>query len=151
MTIAHAITVACNMREVDKQEIYCQRNDDCPLTFAYELAHTPGESFTCLHDGVPVAVGGVSNVCPGVGQMWLIATDQWPKVCRELTKFTRNVIAAGLDGQYHRLQVQVAALHEQSQQWLTRSLGFEHESIMKNAGKNGEDFYMVRRLASVQK
>jgi len=136
-----AIYVARNMREDDRAEVMATRWSDDPYDFAADCMRLPGVRLVARSgDGVPVAIGGVANWQPGVGQAWLVGTADVGLIGSEIAKSCRKSIEALFDtGTIHRIQAFSAATHTRAHRWL-KAIGLHEESRLPMYGKNGEEF-----------
>lgn len=136
LTSELANVLAFTMREEDVREIMAMRHDEYRHEFAEECAHCGG--WCCLNkDGVPVAMGGVYECWPGVGNAWMVGTDDFARHGIEITRKSKKVLE-NLP-HLHRIQAYSAAFHTVSHAWLER-LGFRRGAVLPKLGKGGEDF-----------
>lgn len=135
---AHILNVCQHIRADDLREISETRwtSED----IAESLWQVPGGKFAVVHDGIPVALLGVVPVWPGVGQAWLIGTDEIGSRGVEVMKASKRIIKTLLDLEMHRIHAYSAVFHTQAHRWL-EMIGFRRESTLKQYGKTGEDFY----------
>lgn len=134
------LEVCLNLRADDLAEVMATRWNNCPYELASDFAHYPGGKFAVIHDDKPVCLFGVAPRSPGVGQGWLVGTDDIGRAGVEVAHACKKVIATLFDTDVHRIQAYSAAFHTQAHEWLGM-IGFERESTMKHYGKGGEDFY----------
>ena len=135
------LEVSLKMRADDYAEVMATRWDDDPYSFAADCMRAPGVKLVARDDaGVPVAIGGVANWQPGVGQAWMVGAESIGKVGIEIAHACRTSIQALFDsGSIHRIQAFSAASHTRAHRWL-RAIGLAEESRMPGYGKNGEEF-----------
>lgn len=135
------IYVANRMRAEDFDEVMATRWDEDPYSFAAECMKAPGIRLVArTADGVPVAIGGVAQWQPGVGQAWLVGTADVGLLGAEIAKSCRKSIAALFEsGTIHRIQAFSSATHLQAHRWL-KAIGLREESRLPLYGKNGEEF-----------
>lgn len=132
------------LRPDDDRELEATRFDGCRLADSIYVAQ--GAAYTGYdRDGNPAVVGGLTTVSPGVAQAWMFGTPRLPEVAVAMHRQARILIEAALNGPAHRIQAYSADFHVDAHRWLKR-LGFEIESVMRQHGKGGEDFYMFVRL-----
>lgn len=135
--------VARNIRAIDRHEL--------ALTSAYgeDTEAWAEQAFSCSPlawslwaDGHPVAVVGAGQMHPGVWQVFMFATEAWPRGGREMTRFlVRCMIPLLRACGAHRAQCLSAAAHTEAHAWL-RWLGARHEATLKGYGRDGSDFLM---------
>lgn len=145
LTLNDALYIAFHMRADDKKEILATRKDIFLNEFAYDCMIWGG---WCVRNksGVPVAMGGVTECWQGVGNAWMVGTDDVPKHGIEITKLTKSVLV----NNYHlgRIQAWSAAFHLSSHPWL-KSLGFREGARLDQFGKDGEQFIVFEMLKGV--
>jgi hypothetical protein len=133
--------VARDMRDCDRAEIFATRWNDCPDTFARDCV-------ACLSlggvatgaDDVPIAVIGAQEVWPGAWSVCMFATDRWPEVALDTTRFVRaGLIPALVRLGARRAECRSAADHDVAHRWL-EYLGARHESTHPDYGRHGETF-----------
>ena len=134
------LEVCLNLRADDLTEAMLTRWTDCPYELAADLAQVPGGKFAVIHDDKPVCVFGVATRGPGLGQGWLVGTDEIGKAGVEVAHACKKIIKSLFDNDVNRIQAYSADFHEQAHQWL-EMIGFQRESVMKSYGKDGSDFY----------
>lgn len=143
LTFDLALMVAANMREDDRREIYATRWLDDPEDIANDChIHRKTGYIACLDDGKPVAAIGAIEIHPHVWSVWMFATDDFPKIALELTKFAfRHLAPAIRKVGGHRAECRSIVGHEAAHRWL-RFLGAKEEARLSGYGKNGEDFIL---------
>ena len=113
-----------------------------PDALAYEAWGWSGPRWAGYDsNGLPVVVGGLIRMRPGVFRTWFFATaDAWSKYGRDVTRATRQIIAAALteSGGAHRIETVALASREAACRWY-QALGLRQESTLKKYGVNGED------------
>lgn len=133
--------VACNMREMDKREIYGLRWEDNPFVITNEVMAQRNFAWVGWVDQKPCAVFGGAPLHPGVWSMFMFATDDFPKLALGLTRFCLKQGIPKLFGELkaHRLQAHSHAKHHEAHRWLT-CLGARRESVLNGYGRDGSDY-----------
>lgn len=91
-------------------------------------------------DGAPVAVIGALETWPTVWSVWMFATDRWPEVAVDATRFARRRLApALLELGLRRAECRSSATHHAAHRWLAH-LGARREAEYPDYGRNGETF-----------
>lgn len=86
-----------------------------------------------------VACGAVLNH-PGVASTFMYATDRWPDVVIETTRFLRTTLRGILQkAGIRRVQTLAMAGDPTTDRW-KRLLGLEYEATFHGYGKGGQDF-----------
>ena len=116
---------------------------------AEDIAHglvAPGLAFTGLIDGYVIASAGIKPLWPGVGEAWIVASDNMPKKKLSVIKLIReNFDRMIQDNNFVRVQACVRSDWPEAKRF-AEFLGFEHEGIMKKYGPDGQDYYRMARV-----
>lgn len=137
--------VARRMRALDRAEIFATRWDDDPDAVAAEtvaLARIGCVAWNGTGDaGEPVAVACAMPLWPGVWSIGLYATDAWPAVARQVTRWIKRTIPALIAAGGHRAECRSLATHATAHRWMER-LGAVREAVLTGYGRNRETFYL---------
>jgi hypothetical protein len=133
--------VARAMREADRREIFATRFDEDARLLAEDLlASDPVGAVITAADGTAVAALGGIEMWPGNWSLWMFATDRWPEVAKETTRFAKLVLwPALLRLGLKRGECRSALHHATAHRWLC-FLGGEVEALYPAYGKGGETF-----------
>ena len=101
--------------------------------------HTDGPAMTFIRDDKIVGCGGIHRLWKGVGEAWLILGDD---VFQYSVVSARHIVRLfkGMVTDFHRIQAHVLNGFDKGTQ-LAESIGFTHESLMKQYGPNKEDYH----------
>ena len=138
LTLIDALYLALHMRDIDVQEIFATKHHHDFERFAIECVGYGGGVYKNKR-GVPVAMGGIHEVWPGVGAAWMVATPEIEKHGVALTKLGKELMETATH--LHRIQALSADFHTVSHEWLL-SIGFRRGPTLERYGCDGEDFYM---------
>lgn len=142
--------VAELMRERDVAEFLAVSNvaDRHELIEALVDRYGGSADAICAYDGyVPIAVGAMVQARPNVVTLAFFATDRFPEVALELTKFIRNrLFAQYRAGGVHRIECISAEGYEDAHRWICL-LGLEQEAVMPKYGKGGETYIQFAWVA----
>lgn len=98
-----------------------------------------GFARTGLVNGRPIVCGGMMKLWPGVGETWVIGSDELKQNVipfqRAILRFREVVFGMGL----HRLQCACHVDFTDSRKWLER-LGFVDEGLMKAFASDRSDY-----------
>jgi RimJ/RimL family protein N-acetyltransferase len=133
-----------NLRDGDREEIFATRWDDNPDYLAMEALRRWGKFHFVGYadDGEPVASIGASMVWPGVWTPWMMATERFPEIGRDLTKAAlRSIIPAVIAAGCHRGEARSLATHHEAHRWMER-LGAKPETVLRQYGRNRQDFIL---------
>lgn len=141
LTVQDALYVCYHMRDVDLREVRASSGLWHKMDFAKMFAQCGG---WCLKDesGTPVIVGGIHEFWHGVGNAWLVGTDDAGKYIIEASRHAKKVLR---DPRWRRVQAWSAAFHEESHAWL-EMLGFVNAHTLEQYGVGGERFYLFEKL-----
>lgn len=133
--------ICYNLRDGDRHEAFAQMRHDSAHVLAHNIIHDWGPlSYIVYRYEKPVAVLGAMEMWPGVWSAWLLATDDFSKVGKTVTAFIHRDMSPLLRALgCHRLEARSLATHTEAHRWL-ESLGAKREALLKNYGKNKEDF-----------
>lgn len=133
--------VARDMREADRREIFATRFDEDALALAEDLmASEPVGAIVAAADGAAVAALGGIEMWPCTWSLWMFATERWPEVAKETTRFAKSVLwPALLRLGLKRGECRSAVDHETAHRWLS-FLGGDVEAFYPAYGKGGETF-----------
>jgi hypothetical protein len=100
--------------------------------------------FTLIHEGVVIACGGVYKLWDGVGEAWVVGSDNIP--IKKLS-FHKAVIRAikkiKESKKFHRIQSIVRGDFPEALGW-QRLIGFKIEGLMKKYSSDGVDCFLYR-------
>jgi hypothetical protein len=138
--------VASHMRAADRAEIFATRaNDDAAQVAAETMAYARfGAVAWCDMEAgnEPVAVVCAIPLWPGVWSVGMYATDRWPKVAYETTRWIKGVLMPNLQAAgAHRAECRSHAAHAVAHRWLEH-LGAKYEARLAAFGRNREPFYL---------
>lgn len=103
-------------------------------------------AFTLMDNGHLVVSGGIFPVWDGMGEAWLIPSDEIPKYKIRMIRILRDHISSITeeDG-LRRLQATVRDDFEVAKRFI-EFMGFKREGLMKNYGPDGTDHIMYARV-----
>lgn len=130
------------LRERDRREIFATRWDDDPASLVSGLLAGGEFGWVAGVDGLPIAAFGAVPTWAGNWQVWMFATDDWPKVALGVTRFIRKVMIPTLEKVgCHRAECRSMEGHDVAHRWL-KSLGAHKESELSHYGRDGETFHL---------
>lgn len=100
---------------------------------------------TVLVKGEPAFIYG-SIFDEGVGLIWAVTSPRTDRLGLLITRLARARIQALFNMGAHRVEAYCHRINRRSLRWLTRSLGFTVEGLMRRSGPNGQDRYMLSIL-----
>lgn len=91
-------------------------------------------------DDEPIAMMGGVPIHAGVFSGWMFATDRFPVIGLQMTKWAKNYYFAGLRAMgAHRVEAHSIEGHTKSHRWI-EAIGAKREADVPRFGMNGENF-----------
>lgn len=141
ITLEDTARVAAKMRDIDRREICALHGTDDPVEATSTLRFLRHIGATVWRDEPICAIGAVF-MWPGVVSVFMFATDRWPEVAIETTRFVRKTLLPTLcEAGVHRLQCYSLDSHIEAHRWL-RFLGADRETTEPEFGKNRENYVL---------
>lgn len=97
---------------------------------------------TLLYGGEVVLFYG-TGMHQGTGYIWTVTSDLVEKLPLLVTRLGLGMIRALFKSGCHRIEVFCHAQNQRSLNWLTRSLGFRVEGLLRKSGPNLQDRYIL--------
>lgn len=145
-TPVHALRVAEDMRECDRQEVRATSGDSPGVALLRSMKGSVW-SYACLDkDWVPFAIFGLSDLMPGVGCPWMLATDRLAANSRWFLRATISVVAS-MHERHPLLVNYVDARNTASIRWLEWA-GFKIHPAMPY-GVEGLPFHLFTKVHHV--
>ena len=145
LSLSDLLYICKRLRQSDRDEIFCTKDDESPENLACSIfsARDSGVAWVACAGpaSVPVCAFGAYRQYGDVWSLWLIATDDWKKVARTVTKFGLRFVIPYLV-QKMGMSLGHCLSHSENltaHKWL-HCLGGYPEAVLTNWGKNGEDF-----------
>lgn len=142
LTLLDALYVCNYLRASDLREAkatsHCGDAEQLAMTM---IQHYGPYSHAVLgEDGTPIAVIGATEQWPGVWTCWMLATDRFNEIGKELTRWVKRAMIPHLVEQgAHRIDAYSIDGHDTAHRWL-RFCGAVQEARLRRYGRNGEDF-----------
>jgi len=134
-------TVAENMREWDRKEIFATRWTDDIHDLVNDAMACYEFGWIASHEDRPVCAIGGAPVHPGVWSVWMFATPEFDKIKFSLSRFALRRMKPVLLSVCNRVECRSMEGHTDAQLWL-EFLGMKRESVIPHYGKNGETFFL---------
>ena len=138
LSLAAALSICERMRPEDRA---CFQNCNDSLNdehFALKLWSTTGAAWHFMQDGLPIAMGGISQPMPWIGIAWMVTAEGVSVDSRKkLMRHSRRVFA-NASRDIPRLEAHVLAGWTQAEHYAER-LGFSLESTRRRAARDGRD------------
>ena len=139
---ADLLYVADNMRALDADEVFATSWTDDRASLVAGILGGGEFGWIAGDGGLPIAAFGAVPSWNGVWQVWMFATDDWPKVAFEVTRFIKRIMIPSLEEVgCHRAECRSMDTHTVAHKWL-KTLGADKESEMKHYGRDGQTFYL---------
>lgn len=141
-----------NMRALDRAEVFATSypmpedsdtsDDGMMVRQSLDAATRRGIGFIAYCGSEPCAVIGLTMMWPGVASVWMYATDNFPKIALELTRWAKTAIYQAMtDANIHRAQCWSLSGHGVAHRWL-RHMGATEECVSPGYGRGGETFHL---------
>jgi hypothetical protein len=105
-----------------------------------------GVAFTAFRGGKAIAVLGVVNIWPGVGEMWSIFDNQAREIPATALRTGRSFGDIAIRYlQLHRLQITVRTDDNRAFRY-AEAIGFKTESVMRKYGPDQVDYLLMARF-----
>tara|TARA_Y100001963_G_scaffold93280_1_gene128407 strand:- start:616 stop:1095 length:480 start_codon:yes stop_codon:yes gene_type:complete len=149
VTYADAAYVSRRLRKWDEKEIMPLLRGG-PEDLAM-LSASSNYGRVALCDGVPVAVFGATETKPTIWQVFMFATDKWPKVALTVTRHIKKVMIPILyDAGANRAECRSHSEYIWAHKWL-KCLGAKQESVLPEYGPKRETYVSYVWLRSQYK
>jgi hypothetical protein len=107
-------------------------------------------AFSLMHDGKILAIGGIYDLWPGVGEAFSIMSDTAFNYSKSLYQHFKINLDFGVNyKKYTRVQSIVKVGFDAGVRFIEH-LGFEREGRMEKWGPDGSDYYMYKRIMQWQ-
>src|SRR5690349_19657860 len=108
------------MRESDRREIFATRTPDDRILLAHQAADFSRFGAVIATDaGTPVCALGAVGQWPGLWNVWMFATDDWPRIAIGATRYVRRVLIPNLvNAGAHRAECKSIEGHKPAHRWL---------------------------------
>lgn len=100
---------------------------------------------TVLLDDEPAFFYG-TDLDEGVGMIWAVTSPQTDLLPLFITRLARARIQGLFNAGAHRVEAYCHKDNRRSLRWLTESLGFTIEGLMRKSGPNAQDRYLMSLL-----
>jgi hypothetical protein len=129
------------LRPLDRKELFATRTHDSPERAADEIMRACAPFGTLFwHNHEPVAALGFFPMWPGVVSVWAFGSSLWGRVVQAMTRHIVNEMGPELLKRgVHRAECRTLTERQDSERWL-RALGGRAEGILREFGRNREDF-----------
>ncbi len=135
--------IAANMREADKSEIFATRWDDSPMELAKQgmMPLVRQFAFVAKLKGVPVAAIGAFPAHPLMWNVWMFATDEFPKIGLPFTRWVKKIFVPTMHKNARRAECRSECSHHYAHRWM-EAIGGKKEATLSRYGKQGQDYYI---------
>lgn len=102
-------------------------------------------AFSLMHNNEIVAIGGICEIWPGVGDSFSIMSESAMRYPKSLfAAFAANLKVGLKIGGFRRVQASVLVGFDAGVRFIEK-LGYEREGIMKAWGPDGSDYFLYAR------
>jgi RimJ/RimL family protein N-acetyltransferase len=105
-----------------------------------------GVAFTAFRHNRAVAIIGVVNIWPGVGEMWSVFDEEARSIPATMLRAGKGFSDIAIRYlQLHRLQITVRTDDNRAFRY-AKAIGFETESVMRKYGPDQVDYLLMARF-----
>lgn len=137
------VRVCSHLREDDRREIAATRGEldpDGVMRLIRDCEQLQDYLVIAYDDDEPIAMMGGAPIHAGVFSGWMFATDQFPVIGSQMTKWAKRYFFAGLrEMGAHRVEAHSIEGHTKSHRWI-EAIGARLEAEVPQFGMNGENF-----------
>ncbi len=142
--VKHLEQIVNNLRGLERRQLAKVRMDVMEWHNMI-IADTPNPK-TIMIDEKPVAIGGISTLWKGVGEGWMIGSQDFKKnmfyICKQVRQYINGQIKAmGLT----RLQAVVSVGNDDVFNFAKKFLGMSCEGCLHKYGMDGTDQFMFAK------
>lgn len=136
--------VAENMRVRDRDEFMAvspfETHDELVQAIVQNYAPHHDAYVFRANDGTPVGVAGMIRQRPNVITLLFFATERFPEIGSDLTRFVRKVLFPKYrEYGVHRIECASIEGYAETHRWL-RALGLQQEAVMPGYGRDGQTY-----------
>lgn len=139
----HIYSVARSMRARDREEFIAvssfTTHDQMVEALVDRYAGHPDVIVAGLPDD-PIVIGGLIQHRPNVATLLCFATDRFPEIGADLTRFIKQRLFPGYIAKgVHRIECTSLDGYEEVHRWI-EALGLKREAVMPKFGRGGETY-----------
>lgn len=137
-----------NLRQLDREETFCQLPDDIPTGKLAEWLITGGEAFIAYHRNEPALLFGTTRIHVCAMSIWALGTDKAERTIPAVSRFLiEHAIPWRLDEGFTCMEARSLETHHDAHRWM-ESMGGKREGEPYLYGKGGERFVTYRWTVS---
>jgi hypothetical protein len=136
--------ITAYMREIDKQECFCQLPDDTPTSvLAAQFVHV-GNCYIAYERDQPTMLFGTSPINAACFSVWGVGTERTPRVVPAVSQFMLDYEVPRRIGEgFRTAEARSIATHGQAHRWIESLGGVKHGPAFPY-GKADEHFVLYR-------
>lgn len=147
-TLRDASWITANLRQLDREEIFCQIDDRVTTAQLAEFLILGGQGFIAYDRGEPVLLFGTTLVTVCSMSAWAMGTDAMRRAVPTVNDFLLSThIPARLAAGVNNMEARSLVTHYEAHRWM-EGLGGERHGEPYLFGKNGEMFVTYRWTVS---
>lgn len=137
-----------NLRQLDREETFCQLPDGLPTAKLAEWFITGGEAFIAYHRDEPALLFGTTRIHVCAMSIWALGTDRANRAIPAVSRFLiEHAIPWRLDEGFTCMEARSLETHHDAHRWM-ESMGGKREGEPYLYGKGGELFVTYRWTVS---
>lgn len=129
-----------NLRQLDREETFCQLPDGIPTGKLAEWFITTGDAFIAYHRDEPALLFGTTRIHVCAMSIWALGTDKAERTIPAVSRFLiEHAIPWRLDEGFTCMEARSLETHHAAHRWM-ESMGGKREGEPYLYGKGGERF-----------
>ena len=137
-----------NLRQLDREETFCQLPDGTPTDKLAEWFITPGDAFIAYYRDEPALLFGTTPISVCAMSIWALGTDRAERTIPAVSRFLiEHAIPWRLDQGFTCMEARSLETHHDAHRWM-EGMGGERNGEPYLYGKGGERFVTYRWTVS---
>ena len=140
--------IMANLRQLDREETFCQLPDDIPTSKLAEWFITGGDAFIAYRKDQPALLFGTTRIHVCAMSIWALGTEQCTRAIPAVSRFLiEHAIPWRLDEGFTCMEARSLETHHDAHRWMESMGGVRHGEPYLY-GKGGERFVTYRWTVS---
>lgn len=121
--------------------------DPTPVDQAFTLATNSRPSLTVVHQGHYLAAFGLYPIHDSVAQAWMLVNPEFRhKYAKTILRLAKQELDRWqISEAFNRVQITIEFANAGFVRW-SELLGFQMEGLMRKAGQDGQDHFLMARI-----
>lgn len=136
--------IMANLRQLDREECFCQLPDGISTAKVAEWFITTGDAFVAYYRDEPALLFGTTRIHVCAMSIWALGTERTPRVIPAVSRFLiAHAIPWRLDEGFTCMEARSLETHVEAHRWM-EGMGGVREGEPYLYGKGGERFVTYR-------